>query len=92
MEKSKARKLLFDDIRQGIISLDAKVDKDLSMNVFKMHIKFADWDFNKFANHIKGVQKIIKQQNAQANDDKAAFKNFCESHEPSTFSHHGYIQ
>ena len=91
-KKSKARKLLFDDIRQGIISLDAKVDKDLSMKVFDMHIKFADWDFNKFANRIKGVQKIIKQQNAQANDDKAAFENFCENHEPSKFSHHGYIQ
>ena len=63
-KKSKARKLLFDNIRKGAISLDAKVDKDLLMKVFDMHIKFANWDFNKFANCIIGVQKIIKQQNA----------------------------
>ena len=95
-KKSKARKLLYDDVREGRVPLKAKDENgqkttDIS-KVYSMHPEYADYDFDKFQSRLSGIRKTITNKNSRANDDKASFDNFCANHTISTVSCYGYSQ
>jgi len=90
--KSHARKLLYNDIKEGIVQIDGKVDNKLCTKVYAMHSEYAEWNFDKFPSRIRGIQKIIKKNLERADDDQASFNKFCENNPVSQSSHYGYIQ
>jgi len=95
-EKSRARKLLYDDVNEGRVALEAKdgtgkKTTDYSY-LYYMHPEYASWDFDAFPRRLAGIRKIIKNKNARAEDDQAAFDKFVENNEISIFSHQGFIQ
>ena len=57
-----------------------------------MHPEYALWDFDAFPCQLAGIRKIIKNRNARAEDDQAAFDKFVKNNEISIFSHQGFIQ
>ena len=93
--KSRARKLLYTDVKQEKIPLDAKVNGQRTTNnndVYLMHEEYLMWDYKKFSGRLAGVRKIIKRKNTRADEDRAAFDKFVENNPVSYFSHKGYIQ
>jgi hypothetical protein len=93
--KSRARKLLYMDVKTGMVPLDAMVDRKRTTDnkdVFIMHEEYASWSYKKFSSRLAGIRRIIKTKNGRAEDDQKAFDKFVENNEVSTVSHKGYIQ
>jgi hypothetical protein len=93
--KSRATKLLYMDVKTGIVPSDAIVDRKRTTDnnhVFIMHEEYASWSYKKFSSRLAGIRRIIKSKNGRAEDDQKAFDKFFENNEVSTMSHKGYIQ
>mmetsp|Transcript_33806 Transcript_33806/g.34284 ORF Transcript_33806/g.34284 Transcript_33806/m.34284 type:complete len:165 (-) Transcript_33806:17-511(-) len=93
--RSRARKLLYTNVKQEKIPLDAKVNgkRTTDINdVYLMHEEYFMWDYEKFSGRLAGGQKIIKRKNTRADEDRAMFDKFVETNPVSYFSHKGYIQ
>jgi len=94
-KKSKARKLLYDDIMEGRVPSEAMSNGRRTTDyteVYLMHQEYAAWDFGKLPSRLAGIRKTIKEKKGRAADDRALFDNFVENNPVSTFSHYGYIQ
>ena len=94
-EKSRARKLLYNDVKEGKVPLEAMEDGKQTTDytqVYMMHPEYAEWDFDRLPSRLAGIRKIIKNKNGRAADDKAAFDKFVKNNPVSTLSHYGYIQ
>ena len=93
--KSRARKLLYTDVKQEKIPLDAMVNGKRTTDnndVYLMHEEYLMWDYKKFSGRLGGVRKIINRMNRRADEDQATFNNFVENGPVSLFNHKGYIQ
>ena len=95
-KKSKARALLYADIKEGRVPLVAKdADGKPTMalkDIYALHPEFQDYDYGKFSSRVSGVRKIIQGCTNRAAADLAAFNNYKANHPPSVSSHKGYIQ
>jgi len=94
--KSRARKLLYKDVKEGNVALEAygedgKKTTD-NKEVYMLHPEYTEWKYKKFSSRLGGIRKIIKAKNGRAEDDQKAFDKFVENNEVSTVSHKGYIQ
>ena len=93
--KSRARKLLYTDVKEGSVPLYAIIDGKRTTDnkeVYKMHPEYAEWNIDSFGRRLGGLRKIITAKNVRADDDQKAFDKFVENNEVSTMSHKGYIQ
>ena len=94
--KSRARKILYTDIKEGRVPRSAKDENGRRTTdiktVYLMHPEYALWDYNKFSSRLAGVRKIIGGKDARAQDDQNAFDLFVENNEIHSFSRKGYIQ
>ena len=95
-EKSRAWKLLYSDVKEGRVPLEGKDENGKNTTDYKdlyyMHQEYALWDFDTFPRRLAGIRKIIKKNDARADDDQAAFDQFVQNNEVSTFNHYGQIQ
>jgi hypothetical protein len=94
--KSKARALLYQDIKEGLVPLHAK-DKDGKTtmklkDIYEMHPEYAEYDYSKFSSRVSGIRKIIQDCVGRAAVDLEAFNNFKANNPVSQYSHKGYEQ
>lgn len=92
--KSKARKLLYSDLRNGEVPLKAKDSKNrMSLReIYSMHEEYQLWDYKKFSSRVSSARRTIKTLLFRKSDDKAAFDNFVSLNPVSMHSHKGYQQ
>jgi hypothetical protein len=93
--KSPARKLLYTDVKEGSVPLDAIVDGKRTTDnkeVYMMHPEYSEWNIDSFGRRLGGLRKFITAKNVRAEDDQKAVNKFVENNELSTMSHKGYIQ
>ena len=86
-EKSSARQLLYDDIKNGLVDEDASPEE-----VYVMHPQYSLFDFEKFPPRLKSLLKIVTDLNGRAEADQKAYNNFVKNHSVSEYSAKGYIQ
>ena len=84
-------------MKEGRILLEGKDKNGKNTTDYKdlyyMHQEYALWDFdNTFLRQLEGIRKIIKKNDARADNDQAAFDQFVQNNEVSTFNHCGQIQ
>ena len=90
--KSKARELLYADIIDGKIPLD-KNDKSMKLKeIYNLCPEFKEYSYKKFSSRLRSLQKIVIALKNRAKADQEAYQNFIENHQPSLFTHKGYIQ
>ena len=94
---SEARKLLYKDILDGVVPLQAK-DKQghtiMSLQqIFSMHQEYSLFQYSKFSGSVSSLRAIIKKNVQRLTSDEKAFTNYMQNHEVSYFSNRGgYIQ
>jgi hypothetical protein len=95
-KKSRARALLYQDIKEGWVPLHAKDDNGKSTmklkDIYDMHPEYAEYEYSKFSSRVSGVRKIIQECVGRAAVDLEAFNNFKANNPVSQFSHKGYEQ
>jgi hypothetical protein len=95
-KKSEAKRLLYKDIMDGEVPLEAKDAVGIStMPLHEIYIERAEYSlysYEKFSSRLSSLRKTIKEANMRAKDDEEAFKNYKENHPPSEFSHNGCSQ
>ena len=95
-QNSNARELLYQDILNGIIPLDARDEEGHEtmtlQDIYATRIEYAAYDFDKFASRLDYLRTIIKKAESRAERDSEAFSRFVASQPVSHFSHKGYIQ
>jgi len=92
---SKAKKLLYKDIKEGRVPLDAKEDGNNKMelkDIYSMHAEYAEYDYAKFSSRVSSVRGTVKNNTIRAIDDQHAFDLYVEINPVSYFSHNGCIQ
>jgi hypothetical protein len=93
---SQARRLLYNDVREGLIPLDAKNDDGTpTMTLQEIYIsraEFAAYDYNKFSSRLATIRGIIKQFKDRAGADLEAFELFVANHAISHYDRKGYVQ
>ena len=95
--KSKAKRLLYQDMMEGRVTLDKD---DLGENGEKMQLRdiyvlrpeFAEYHYDKFSSRVSSLRKAINNAESRAEQDQEAYDNFTASHPPSLLSHKGYMQ
>jgi hypothetical protein len=95
-KKSKARRLLYKDIVDGEVPMDATgTDGQSTMqlsDIYLMHHEYAEYGYEKFSSRLSSLRKIIKDAENRAQADQEAFENYKNNHPVSLYSHKGYIQ
>jgi hypothetical protein len=93
-KKSKARALLYKDIRAGTVPLDPpRAGGGMALSdVYALRPEFREYNYSKFSSRLGSLRTIIKDANNRAEADQEAFENFKANHPISLFSHKGYIQ
>ena len=93
--KSEAKKLLYKDIMEGRVPIDAKEDGNNKLalkDIYSLRPEYAEYDYNKFSSRISSIRSTMKKNISRAKDDQAAFDLYVETNPVSYFSHKGYIQ
>jgi hypothetical protein len=90
--KSEARKLLYDDLKNGRVPLAKNDDGVTDMDVYASRPEFAAYDWEKFPGRLNALRKIVSFNNDRAEDDQDAFDDFVANNPVSHHSSKGYIQ
>jgi hypothetical protein len=95
--KSKAKLLLYQDVKEGRVPLEKDEVNEhgdqLSLEeVYASHPEYAKYDYEKFSSRLSSIRKTVKEHNHRAEMDQSAFSNFVAAHPPSLYSAKGYIQ
>lgn len=92
-KKSKAKRLLYQDLMDGVVPLvdDPNID---SQTIFFMHEEYGEYDPDKFASRLKALRNALRLSTTRADDDLEAFETYKQRHKDkiSIFSCHGYIE
>lgn len=95
-KKSKAKSLLYKDIKEGRVPLEAKDENGKTQmdlkDIYAMHPEYKEYDYSKFSSRVSSLRKTIKELKDRAAVDLELFNNFKANHPPSLFSHKGYEQ
>ena len=93
-KKSKARALLYQDIRDGSVPIDnPRAGGGMALKeVYALRIEFQEYNYSKFSARLASLRKVIADADNRAEADQAAFENFKANHPVSLFSYKGYIQ
>ncbi len=94
---SQARRLLYNDVQEGLIPLDAKYDDGTpTMTLQEIYISradFAAYDYNKFSSRLATIRGRIKHFKERAGADLEAFELFVANHAISHYDDRkGYVQ
>lgn len=94
-KKSKAKRLLYKDIMNGKVPLEAKTaDGKLTMplkSIYNSRPEFKEYKYSKFSSRLSSLRTTIKECNYRADLDRQAFENY-KAHTPvASFSSKGYI-
>jgi hypothetical protein len=97
MKKSRAKQLLYNDIKEGRVPLEAKDSSNKSTmplkDIYNLHpTEFSKYHYSKFSSRVSSLRKTTKECNGRAVLDQEAFDNFIARHPVSLYSHKGYIQ
>jgi hypothetical protein len=94
--KSRAKQILYGFLMDGTVPAEEKdANGNITMSledIYMLDIEFSYYDFDKFHDRLKRLRAKIVELDNRADDDLEAFKNYKKSHEPSLFSHKGYVQ
>lgn len=94
--KSKAKKILYGMLLDGIVPMEEKDDngnQTMPLNdIYHLDPEFAKYRYDKFRSRLNGIRDRIKDMDNRAASDEAAYENYKQNHQPSLFSHKGYIQ
>jgi hypothetical protein len=95
-KKSKARRLLYEDIMASVIPLEAKgVDGNTTMElkvIYEMRPEYSEYIYEKFSERLSSVRSTIKDHDVRAEEDERHILAYARNHPASSFSHKGYIQ
>ena len=96
-KKSKAKQLLYTDLKEGLVPLEAKDENGKSTmklsDIYGMHPEYADYHYDKFSSRLSSLRKTVKDRIERQRLDQEAFENHRANHkEVSHCSHHGCIQ
>ena len=95
--KSKAKRLLYDDIMNGTVPLEAKDANGKTtmplFTIYMLHEEYSKWEYKKFSARLSSIRKSIKDNNKRAKYDRSIFEKYVTKHGfVSFYSHYGYIQ
>ncbi|KAG7350069.1 hypothetical protein IV203_012666 [Nitzschia inconspicua] len=91
--KSKAKRILYNALLEGIIPVDDKNFQQMSLeDVYSIDPELALYDYSKLKNRLNRLRNKILELDRRADDDLIAFNNYKKNHKPSLFSHKGFIQ
>jgi hypothetical protein len=92
-KKSKARRLLYQDLTDGVVPLADDPNMDVQ-NILSMREEYGEYDPDKFRSRLKSLRDAIRVSNTRADDDFAALETYRTLHKEkvSLFSPHGYIE
>jgi hypothetical protein len=96
-KKSDAKRLLYKDVMDGLVPLEATNHNNGQSTmqlreIYIMRPEYSHYLYEKFSSRLSSLRKTIKIASTQAKDDEEAFQNYKQNHEPSEFLHKGYIQ
>ena len=95
-KNSKAKQLLYKDIMDGRVPLQAKTaDGKSTMSlseIYNLRPEFKEYLYTKFSSRLSSLRKTIADNNRRAELDQEAFDNYVEHTEVASFSSKGYIQ
>jgi hypothetical protein len=96
-KKSDAKWLLYKDVMDGLVPLEAtNHDNGQSTmqlrEIYIMRPEYSHYLYAIFSSRLSSLRKTIKVANIRAKDGEEAFKNYKQNHGLSEFSHRGYIQ
>jgi len=96
-KKSKAKQLLYTDLKEGLVPLEAKDEHGKSTmklnDIYNMRPEYAEYHYDKFSSRLSSLRKTVKDRIERQRLDQEAFDNYRTNHkEVSYYSHHGYIQ
>ncbi|KAG7371041.1 hypothetical protein IV203_019611 [Nitzschia inconspicua] len=89
--KSKAKRLLYEFLMDGIVPMEDDGTMSLE-DIYMIDPEFSKFDFDKFKGRLNRIRSNIMELDIRADDDLEAFRNFKLNHKPSLFSHKGYTQ
>lgn len=93
---SKAKNLLYDDVRKGVIPLKAKDQNGKSTmtltTIYTMRPEYQLYDRKKLSGRLSAIRKAVGTKNDRAVDDRKLFEIYKSIHPVSYFSHKGYIE
>ena len=94
---SEARKLLYQDVLDGVVPLQAKDAQGRTTmklkEIFSMHQEYSLFDYDKFSRRVSSIRAIVKKNKERSASDEQAFNTFVQNHDVSYFSNRGgYIQ
>ena len=94
--ESKARKILYDDIMNGLVPLHAKDSNGKSTmklrEIYDMHEEYSDYSYKNFSRRVSSARKTLKIAQQRKQDDADAFQNFVDNNDAVYYSKKGYIQ
>lgn len=95
-QNSKARALLYHDIKNGEVPLDARDENNQIImkwqDIYMMRPEYSDYNPASFNRRLRDLRKIVRNCMNRAEDDQAAFDLFKANHPVSLHSKYGYIQ
>ena len=95
-KNSKAKQLLYKDIMNGRVPLEAKTANGKSTmslkDIYNHRPEFKEYHYSKFSSRLSSLRKTIKENNYRAELDQEAFNNYIKHTKTASFSHKGYIQ
>jgi hypothetical protein len=83
--KSQARKMLYEDICIGNVTIAMKPE-----HVFMMHPEYKEYGWEKFPERLKSLLAIVREAKKRADNDLVAYQAFVQHNPVSTKSHKGY--
>ena len=89
--KSTARRLLYRDVKEGMVSLEQLDDPSIDQ-IYIMHPQYAEYSHAKFPGRLKSIQNTITKLNSRAEDDQKSFDLFVKNNEISYHNSKGFIQ
>lgn len=85
--KSTARKLLYEDIRTGLVTKEMTKEE-----IYTMRPEYAAYDWENFASRLEYLFKSVSLNSNRAAADLAAFDDFVANNPVSYYNSMGYIQ
>ncbi len=93
---SKARKLLYDDLRNGLVPLEKQSEDDdetfTDEYIYTMHPEYAEYEWDMFPARLRSLRDIVKGNNSRAAQDEQLYNVFKQTNNVSYFNRKGSIQ
>lgn len=88
-KKSKAKQLLYTDLKEGLVPLEAKDENGKSTmklsDIYGMHPEYADYHYDKFSSRLSSLRKTVKDRIERQRLDQEAFENYRANHAVKKF-------